>query len=262
MSDSVPHGPSPAPETNSSDEHPGLVTAFILAGGRGSRLAPLTTIIPKPLVPVGDSSILEILIRQLVASGIDRIVISLGYLGHLIQAVVGDGSQFGATVDYTREDEPLGTAGALALLPPQPDGSTIIVLNGDTLTDLDFSALVTRHLSSGATASIVVVERETRVDFGVVEAALDGELERYIEKPSYVHRVSIGVNVVSASALAAIGARERIDMPDFLLRLKASGGTVQCVESGCFWLDLGRIDDLRAAGELVAREPARFAHRR
>jgi NDP-mannose synthase len=236
----------------------GSVTAFILAGGRGSRLAPLTTVIPKPLVPVGEAPILEVLIRQLVARGITEIVISLGYLGHLIQAVVGDGQQFGASVTYTREDEPLGTAGALAMLPTIGPGEIVMVLNGDTLTDLDFAALVDEHRSSAADASIVVVTREHNVDFGVIEIDQDGMLRAYIEKPSYTYQVSIGINVFSGSALGELVNGERIDMPDFLLRLKEQGRSVRCVPSQCFWLDLGRIDDLRAAGEIVAREPERF----
>ncbi len=234
------------------------VTAVILAGGRGSRLAPLTTVIPKPLVPVGDTPILEILIRQLVRSGITDIVISLGYLGHLIQAVVGDGVRLGARVTYTREEEPLGTAGALALV-DRPSGSrTIIVLNGDTLTDLDFGSLIDTHRTNTADASITVVRRENKIDFGVIEVSENGFLTRYTEKPVYNFLVSIGVNVFACESLRHITRGERIDMPDFLLRLQSLGLQVRCVEADCFWLDLGRIDDLRAASEIVAQDPSRF----
>jgi NDP-mannose synthase len=234
------------------------VTAVILAGGRGSRLAPLTTVIPKPLVQVGDYPILEILIRQLVASGITNIVISIGYLGHLIQAVVRDGSHLGATIRYTSEDEPLGTAGALALVTDlSPDG-VVIVLNGDTLTDLNFRDLVNSHSASDAAATIVIVRREMKVDFGVIEVGDNRELARYIEKPVYEYLVSIGVNVISNSALSNIGAGERVDMPDFMLRIRERGLMVCCDERDCFWLDLGRIDDLRAASEIVAHDPRRF----
>lgn len=234
------------------------VTAIILAGGRGSRLAPLTTVIPKPLVPVGDYPILEILIRQLVAAGITNIVISIGYLGHLIQAVVRDGTHLGATIRYTSEDQPLGTAGALALVTELPENGVVIVLNGDTLTDLDFRELVNSHSASATTATIVIVRREMKVDFGVVEVGVEQELIRYIEKPVYEHLVSIGVNVISSSALSNIELGERIDMPDFMLRLRERGFAVRCVEHDCFWLDLGRIDDLRAASEIVAHDPQRF----
>lgn len=234
------------------------VTAVILAGGRGSRLAPLTTVIPKPLVPVGDYPILEILIRQLVAAGITNIVISIGYLGHLIQAVVRDGSHLGANIRYTSEDEPLGTAGALALVTDLPVDGFVIVLNGDTLTDLNFRELVSAHSESDAAATIVIVRREMKVDFGVIEVGADRELARYIEKPVYEYLVSIGVNVISNSALQNIRAGERVDMPDFMLRLRERGLTVCCDERDCFWLDLGRIDDLRAASEIVAHDPQRF----
>ena len=234
------------------------VTAVILAGGRGSRLAPLTTVIPKPLVPVGDYPILEILIRQLVAARITNIVISIGYLGHLIQAVVGDGTQLGATVRYTREDEPLGTAGALALVTELAPTEVVLVLNGDTLTDLHFRDLVDLHSSSGVAATIVTVRREMKVDFGVIEVGASQELVRYIEKPVYEYLVSIGVNVISGSTLSHIEPGERLDMPDFMLRLRDRGLDVRCAEHDCFWLDLGRIDDLREAGEIVAHDPQRF----
>lgn len=222
-------------------------------------MAPYTTIIPKPLVPVGNRSILEVLISQLVRCGITDIVISLGYLGHLIRAVVGDGSSLGASVRYTTEDEPLGTAGALQLFAPQPGGSSVIVLNGDTLTDMEFSQFMDEHVGSGAAASVAVVERESHIDFGVVEMSGSGELERYVEKPSYSHLVSIGVNAFSTEALGEIERGERIDMPDFLRRVQSRGGLVRCVRLDCFWLDLGRVDDLRAAAELVDLEPDRFA---
>jgi NDP-sugar pyrophosphorylase family protein len=234
------------------------ITAVILAGGRGSRLAPLTTVIPKPLVPVGDYPILEILIRQLVDAGITDIVISIGYLGHLIQAVVRDGAHLGAQIRYTSEDEPLGTAGALALVSDLSADGAVIVLNGDTLTDLNFRDLVTSHSESDAAATIVIVRREMKVDFGVIEVGVDHELVRYIEKPVYDYLVSIGVNVISNSALSNIEVGERVDMPDFMLRLRERGLAVRCAEHDCFWLDLGRIDDLRAASEIVAHDPKRF----
>ena len=226
--------------------------AFVLAGGRGSRLAPLTTVIPKPLVPVGDLSILEVLIRQLVRAGISDITISLGYLGHLIRAVVGDGSRFAATVTYTEEDTPLGTAGALALAPNVGPSETVLVLNGDTLTDLSLVDVLDRHEASGADASLVVLRRTTQVDFGVIERGEDERLVEYREKPTYDFLVSIGVNVFTGRALGEIASGEALDMPTFLLRLRDRGRFVRCHEADCFWLDLGRLDDLRQANEVFA----------
>ena len=147
---------------------PGAPRAVILAGGRGSRLSPLTTVIPKPLVPVGDVAIIEVLIRQLVHYGITDVTICLGYLGHLIRAVLGDGHQFGADISYTEESEPLGTAGALHLV-DTADADTVIVLNGDTLTDIDFADIIAQHHANSADASIVVLERNVHVDFGVID---------------------------------------------------------------------------------------------
>jgi NDP-sugar pyrophosphorylase family protein len=234
------------------------VRAFVLAGGRGSRLAPLTTVIPKPLVPVGDLPILEILLRQVVAAGVTDITVSLGYLGHLIRAVVGDGSRFGATVSYTEEEQPLGTAGALALLGEVGDDDVIVVVNGDTLTDLPFGDLIERHRVSGADASIVVLRRETHIDFGVIEVGEDERLVGYSEKPTFDFLVSIGVNVFRGSALRHIAPAEALDMPTFLLRLRDAGGYVRCHKADCFWLDLGRLDDLRDANRIFAENHERF----
>jgi NDP-sugar pyrophosphorylase family protein len=232
--------------------------AFVLAGGEGRRLAPLTTIIPKPLVPVGDRSVLEIILAQLGAAGIARVTVSLGYLGHLIRAVVGDGSRFGVAVDYTTEDRPLGTAGALSLLPDLDDDDTVLVLNGDTFTDLDFADVVEHHLRTQADATIAVHRRTLASEFGVLTVGEDGSLVRYEEKPVFDFLVSMGVNVLSARALRSLGSPDRLDMPDFLLRLRDGGFVVRCREVHCEWLDLGRLDDVRQANELVEADPRRF----
>jgi NDP-sugar pyrophosphorylase family protein len=243
---------------SAAEQRPARVQAFILAGGRGSRLAPLTTVIPKPLVPVGDLPILEVLIRQLVAAGIADITVSLGYLGHLIRAVVGDGTRFGARVTYTEEDQPLGTAGALALLGDVDDDDTVLVLNGDTLTDLSYGALIDRHRASGAEASLVVLRREIPIDFGVIEVGENDRLAGYAEKPRFDFLVSIGINVFRGRALARIAPGESLDMPTFLLRLRDDGAYVRCHEADCFWLDLGRLEDLRHANQVFTDNHERF----
>lgn len=234
------------------------VRTVILAGGRGARLAPLTTIVPKPLVPVGDQPILELLLRQLVAQGCDRVTIALGHLGHLIRAVVDDEGAWGARVDYTRETEPLGTAGALALLEDLQPDDVVLAINGDTLTDLRFDEFVEIHRTNGAAATIAVARRQVPIDFGVIETDERGDLADYREKPRFDSLVSIGVNAFVANELDRLRDAGPVNMPDFLLSLRADGRRVACHETDCYWLDLGRIDDLRAAAEILETARGRF----
>lgn len=234
------------------------IRVFILAGGKGRRLGPLTTVIPKPLVPIGDSSILELLIRQLVQQGLSRITISVGYLGNLIQAVIGDGERLGAEVDYTVEDSPLGTAGALGLLRDVDPRSHVLTVNGDTFTDLDLRALITQHISRGADATIATSTQSVPIDFGVIHKRHDGFLDAYIEKPVEHYCVSMGVNVVQARHLKRLSPTRRVDLPDFFQEIQRSGGKVYCHEGDCFWLDLGRIDDVKQAQVAFATERHRF----
>ena len=147
--------------------------AFILAGGLGTRLLPYTTVLPKPLLPLGQRSILEHLLEGVAASGLSRATISLGYLGHLVEAVIGDGSRYGVDVDFTHESSPMGTAGALRLIPdPQPDDH-ILVLNGDTYTDFRYSKAFDEMERTSADALVVCVKKSMPVDLGI----LDGDAE-------------------------------------------------------------------------------------
>ena len=235
------------------------VHCMILAGGRGARLAPLTTVVPKPLMPLGDRTIIEVLLGQLGAQGFREATVTLGHLGHLLRAVLGDGERLGVRVAYTEEPEPLGTAGPLRLLDGLRPGDDVLVLNGDTLTDLDFRSVVAEHRASGAAATVVASRRVVHVDFGVLEVAADGELQSYREKPTHAYLVSTGINVLRAdAALAALPPSGHADMPALLLALRERGERVRCYETDAFWLDLGRVEDLREASELVAREPQRF----
>jgi NDP-mannose synthase len=232
--------------------------ALILAGGEGRRLAPLTTVIPKPLVPVGDRSILEVLISQLANQGFTRITIALGHLGHLIRAVVGDGERFGTAVDYTHETTPLGTAGAVGLVPDLDVDGHLLLVNGDTLTDVSFSEIFDRHVALGAAATVAVHRRSIYVDFGVLTMDGSGALAEYIEKPTHSYLVSMGVNVLGPEALKRLVPSRRVDVPGLLHELQADNQLVMCHEAQCVWLDLGRVDDVRAAGELFDQDPTRF----
>ncbi len=232
--------------------------AVILAGGLGSRLRPYTTVIPKPLMPLGEHPILEILLMQLARQGFDRVDICIGYLGHLIRAVVGDGSRQGITVAYHEEGEPLGTMGALANIDDITDHESVLMMNGDILTDLDFAEVVHAHEAAGAAATICVTRRHVDMEFGVIEIDEHGDLREYHEKPSTDVLVSIGVNVVSGSALSRLEHGVRTDVPTFMERTRDAGERVHCHEVDGFWLDLGRVDDYQAASDLVAEDPTRF----
>lgn len=226
--------------------------AVILAGGKGTRLAPYTTVFPKPLMPLGETPILEVILRQLSRDGFEHVTLAVGHLAELIEAYFGDGSKLGVSLTYSREDEPLGTAGPLANI----DGLTepFLVMNGDVLSTLDYAAFLSGHAASGAEASISTYTRSTRIDFGVVEVGLDGSVTGYLEKPSTDYLVSMGVYVFSPSVLGAIVPGERLDFPDLVLRLLAAGRRVRSVPFDGYWLDIGRHDDFeRAQAEFAAR---------
>lgn len=227
--------------------------AFILAGGLGARLRPQTWVLPKPLMPLGDRTILERLLVDVRRAGIADVTISLGYLGHLVEAVIGDGSRWDLHVEYTREPQPLGTAGALSLVPsPVADDDAILVLNGDTLTTVDFAAIMTDFEAGAAAAAMVCVERDVMIDFGVVELDDRGFLRTIHEKPRIHHTVSTGINLLRGRTLRSL-PEGRIDMPDFLLSLVTSGEQVQCLVTDALWMDLGRPEDLVQANDMVAR---------
>jgi NDP-sugar pyrophosphorylase family protein len=230
--------------------------AVILAGGQGARLRPYTTVFPKPLMPIGDMPILEIVLRQLAASGFDRITLAVSYLAELIEAFLGDGSRLGLRIDYSREPRALSTAGPLRLIEGLDD--TFLVMNGDVLTTLDYRALVGHHRRHGAAATIATHRRSVQVDYGVVEAGRDGRLERYIEKPEIHYTVSMGVNVLEPRALRVIGDGESLGMPDLMLRLRQAGETVLTFEQPCLWLDIGRVDDYERALETFQSRRAEF----
>ncbi|GHS88241.1 nucleoside-diphosphate-sugar pyrophosphorylase [Actinomycetota bacterium] len=227
---------------------------FILAGGTGTRLRPYTFVLPKPLIPLGGESIIERVLRSFRGAELERVTISIGYLGHLVEAVIGDGSHHGLEVSYTREDEPLGTAGALSLLPYDlEDDDVVLVVNGDTLTSLDMGELLDWFDDVDADAAMVCVEREVKIDYGVVDADSAGNLVAVREKPSTLNLLSTGINVIRGRALKRLEPG-RVDMPDFLMGIVADGGRVACRTVSDLWMDLGRVEDLAAANDLIDRE--------
>jgi NDP-sugar pyrophosphorylase family protein len=221
--------------------------AVILAGGKGTRLAPYTTIFPKPLVPIGDMPILEVVVRQLRHAGIDHITMAVGHLAELLIAFFGDGTRFGLKLDYSREEQPLGTAGPLTLVNGLDE--TFFVMNGDILTTLDYTAMLTYHRSQQAVASIAMHERSVKIDLGVLETDEHNRLTGYIEKPSYQYQVSMGVYIFEPRVLEFIEPGTRLDFPDLILKLIAAGERVMGYPFDGYWLDIGRPDDYTRAIE-------------
>jgi NDP-sugar pyrophosphorylase family protein len=230
--------------------------AVILAGGKGVRLKPFTMSIPKPLLPLGDVPIVEVVVRQLVTSGFDRIVFSLGHLAHLFEGSLGNGAKWGTRIEYIVEDQPLGTAGPLGLAKNAEDD--FLVMTGDILTTLDYRRLFEEHASRQAWATIALSRREVKIDYGVVKATEDGTLGEYIEKPTIPYEVSMGINVISRRALQFIPAGVKFDIPQLMLAIKASGNPVRCHKTDCYWQDIGRFDDYQSASADFVQDPSRF----
>lgn len=226
--------------------------AVVLAGGKGTRLAPYTHILPKPLLPIGDMPILEVLLHQMRRFGVDEVILTVGHLSGLLQAFFQDGAPWGMKISYSHEEEPLGTAGPLSLI----DGldSTFLVLNGDVLTTLDFSDLLRFHRSQGGVATIAVHQRQVRIDLGVVQWNGSSQISGYIEKPVYDYTVSMGIYMFEPRVLDYIPHNAYLDFPDLVLKLIDAGEKVHGYKFDGYWMDLGRPDDYdQAAADFADR---------
>lgn len=220
--------------------------AVILAGGRGRRLEPFTIAFPKPLAPIGEMAIVEIVLRQLRRHGIRRATISIGYLGELLQAYfAARGGIPGLEISYLRESRPLGTAGAIGLLEDVEDD--LLVVNGDVLTTLDFAELIRFHRRERAALTIAVHPRTMTVDLGVIQTDAQGAVTGYLEKPSYTYECSMGINVYAPRAVRAIERGEVLDFPALAQRLIERGERVLAFRSDCYWQDIGRREDYERA---------------
>ncbi|MEA2628528.1 MAG: NDP-mannose synthase [Chloroflexota bacterium] len=218
--------------------------AVILAGGKGSRLAPYTTVLPKPLMPIVDMPILEIVLKQLKSCGFTEIVIAVGHLAALIKAYFGDGSGLGIRIDYILEAAPLGTAGPLGHIEDLKE--SFLVMNGDILTDLDYAKLVDHHKAAGSVMTIATHKRKVKIDFGVLET-VNGDVSEYIEKPTLDYLVSMGVYVMEPAVRDHITPGEYLDVPDLVRLLLASGQRVHTFPFDGRWLDIGRQEDFLEA---------------
>lgn len=229
--------------------------AIILAGGKGTRLAPYTTVLPKPLMPIGEMSILEIVLRQLAHHGIQDITLAVGYLAELLMAYCGDGRKFKVKLDYSREDHPLGTAGPISLIPNLNE--TFLVMNGDLLTTLDYGNMWQYHKARGAVATLASYQREVKIDLGVIESE-DGWVKNYIEKPTFQYSVSTGVYIFEPGVMQYVRHGERLDLPELMLRLMEAGQKVNVYTFNGYWLDIGRHDDYDSAIQEFAIHRAEF----
>ena len=221
--------------------------AVILAGGKGRRLRPYTTVLPKPLMPLGDMPIIEVVLRQLAAFGFDEVTLAVGYLAELMMAYCGDGSKFGLRMRYSKEEEPLGTAGPLALVEGLDE--TFLVMNGDVLTSLDLAAMVKQHRSSGAVATIATHKRQQQINYGIIESDEVNRITAYIEKPVNHYQVSMGVYVLEPAVLSRMEPGVYLDLPDLVRGLMADGLPVLAYPFDGYWLDIGRHDDYEQAVE-------------
>lgn len=221
--------------------------AVILAGGKGTRLRPYTTIFPKPLMPIDDMPILEIVIRQLKKAGFDKITIAVGHLAELIEAFFGDGSKWGVAISYSREDSPLGTVGPLALIENLED--TFLVMNGDVLTNLNYSELFQFHLQQKAMATIAMYDKVVKIDLGIIMSNEKNEIYDYIEKPTYVHQASMGIYIFNKRILNFISRGTYFDLPSLVkILIEAKKKTVGYHFKG-YWRDIGRQEDYAQAIE-------------
>ncbi len=210
-------------------------------------MAPYTTIFPKPLVPIGDRPILEVIIRQLVRQGLGDIVLSVGHLGELIEAYFQNGHRNipGLTLEYFREKQPLGTAGSLAMIPGLED--TFLAMNGDILTTLDYRALIAHHRKTGAALTIAMHQKDVKIDLGVLETNDHGDLTTYREKPLYSFSVSMGIYVYEPRVLRYLPKGQYMDFPDLVKLLLQKGEKISGYASQDYWLDIGRREDYELA---------------
>jgi mannose-1-phosphate guanylyltransferase len=223
--------------------------AVIQSGGKGTRLRPYTTVLPKPLMPVGTKPVIELLLTWLRRNGTSEAYITIGHLGHLIRSVCGDGRQWDMHITYTEETEPLGTVGALSLLRDQLD-TTFLMLNGDVLTDLNLNAFTAFHRQHGAPLTIATARRSVQIDFGILDDT-GGRVTRFKEKPILTHIVSTGIYCVEPSILELIPRGVPFGFDNLMHCMLARGMTVRTFLHNGLWLDIGRLEDFQRAQELA-----------
>ena len=230
--------------------------AIILAGGKGTRLRPYTIALPKPLMPVGDYPILEVVIRQLSDSGFDHITITVNHQAELIKTFFGDGSKWNVKIDYSIEDIPLGTMGPLKLIKNLP--KNFLVMNGDILTDLDYSSLYEKHQLENSLFTISSYLRSHKVDYGVLKKDNRNILTGFNEKPEKHYEVSMGIYMINKKVVKYIPEGKEFGFDDLMLRMINKNEPVKIHSYNGYWLDIGRPDDYIQAIEEFANMKSKF----
>jgi NDP-mannose synthase len=221
--------------------------AVILAGGKGMRLRPYTVVLPKPLMPVGDYPVLEIIVRQLVNKGFKHITMAVNHQANLIKAFFGDGGQWDVQIDYSLEATSLSTIAPLTLIRDLPE--QFLLMNGDVLTDLDFAGFWERHVSAGSVFSIAASSRAEKTEYGVLHVDSDLRLVDFEEKPTRNYLVSMGVYMVGRSLISHIPPNIKYGFDDLMRDMLARKEAVRVVPYSGYWLDIGRPDDYHQAIE-------------
>ncbi|MBO8162762.1 MAG: NTP transferase domain-containing protein [Brevibacillus sp.] len=229
--------------------------AVIMAGGRGVRLLPYTNVLPKPLLPLSGTPILEIILRQLAAHGFRRATLTLHYGAKLIRCYFGDGRKLGIAIDYIEETAPLGTAGALQLIDDLDE--QFLLMNADVLTDVDFRRLFQAHQRSKGLLTTLLYEREHVSAFGVVETDKNGHLLAYREKPSEKQLISSGIYMLSRNVTRFLKAG-KMDMPDLIQVLLSQGCTVSSEVHRGLWMDIGTISQFQQAARYFEQNRSRL----
>lgn len=230
--------------------------AIILAGGKGTRLKPYTVVFPKPLIPVGDYPILEVVVRQLKKHGFSDIVMAVGHLKELIQSFFEDGKRWAVNISYSMEEKPLGTAGPLKLIEKFDDD--FLVMNGDVLTNLNFKDFFEYHREKGAVCTIASYIKSVKIDLGVIKADGDSKLYDYVEKPDLQYTVSMGVYSFKKQALDYVPEGKYFDFPDLIKALLKNDKKVLSYPFGGHWLDIGRPEDYERAIEEFDKRKTEF----
>ena len=227
--------------------------AVVLAGGKGTRLRPYTVVLPKPLMPLGEYPILEVIVRQLASQGFDRITMAVNHQANLIRAFFGEGAQWGVTIDYSLEPSPLSTIGPLKLIGDLP--AQFLLMNGDVLTDLSFAALFDRHEASPAGFTVSAARRRHTIDYGVLKANDTGALVGFEEKPSVDYLVSMGVYVMNRAMLDTVPSGIPYGFDHLMKDLLTRQEPVNVLVHDGYWLDIGRPDDyMQAIDEFEQRK--------
>lgn len=220
--------------------------AIILSGGKGTRLAPYSKRLPKPLMPIGETPVLEILLRQMKSAGVDEVILAVGHMGEAIKAYFQDGSLFGIKINYSFEEQPLGTVGPLSLIKGLKD--TFLVTNGDVLTNINFQELICTHNDAKAALTIAMRTRRVKMKSGILELKSGtNEIVGYIEKPTYDFPISMGIYVFEPCVLDQIPNNQYYDFPTLVRSLIDVKHKVIGYPFHGYWQDLGNPDDYEQA---------------